>query len=77
MGYNERKLSVLDAIEVLGEVRAWDIAEYLEIDIWAARKALSRYRRQGLLHRSWGLYWLSDRGVERLEYLQNLMNIFD
>ncbi len=69
MGYNERKLSVLDAIEVLGEVRAWDIAEYLGIDIWAARKALSRYRRQGLLYRSWGLYWLSDKGLERLEYL--------
>jgi Mn-dependent DtxR family transcriptional regulator len=69
VGYNERKLSVLDAIEVLGEVRAWDIAEYLEIDIWAARKALSRYRRQGLLYRSWGLYWLSDKGLERLEYL--------
>jgi len=71
VGYNERKLSVLEAIAELGEVRAWDIAEYLEIGIWAARKALSRYRRQGLLYRSWGLYWLSDRGVERLERLRN------
>jgi len=70
VGFNERKLSVLEAIAELGEVRAWDIADYLDIGIWAARKALSRYRRQGLLYRSWGLYWLSDKGLERLEYLQ-------
>ncbi len=69
VGYNERKLSVLEVIFDLGEVRAWDIAESLDIGMWAARKALSRYRRQGLLYRSWGLYWLSDKGLERLEYL--------
>ena len=67
VGYNERKLSVLETIEEFGEVRAWDIAEYLEIGIWAARKTLSRYRRQDLLIRSRGFYWLSDGGVERLE----------
>jgi predicted ArsR family transcriptional regulator len=49
VGFNERKLSVLEAIAELGEVRAWDIADYLDIGIWAARKALSRYSRQGLL----------------------------
>ena len=71
MDYNERKLSVLEAMEDLEEARAYDIVEHLDISLGAAKMALSRYHRQGLLNRKKGLYWLSNRGFERLQWLQS------
>ena len=46
------------------------VAEYIGISSDAAWKALSRYYWQGLLHRRKGVYTLSERGYERLVYLQ-------
>jgi Mn-dependent DtxR family transcriptional regulator len=68
--YNERKLSVLKALEDLEEARASEIAEYLDISYIAARKALSRYYWQGLLHRRKWVYSISERGRERVDYLR-------
>jgi predicted transcriptional regulator of viral defense system len=68
-GYNERKLSVLMAVEGLEEARAMDVAEETGISYVNARKALSRYHYQGLLDRRKGVYTINEKGRERLEYL--------
>ena len=74
MKYNERKINVLAAMAELGEARARELMEYLgDIELEAAKKCLTRYKRQGLLNRQRRLYRLSDRGYERLEYLQDIM----
>lgn len=71
--YNERKIQVLEVISELGEVRANELMDHLgDIEWEAAKKCLTRYYWMGLLHRRRGLYWMSDRGYERLEYLQSL-----
>jgi hypothetical protein len=58
----------------LGEARAREIMDYLgDMDLEATKKALTRYYWQGLLNRQRGLYRMSDRGYERLEYLQDIM----
>lgn len=72
MKYNERKIQVLEAISELGEVRAIELMDLLgDIGLEAAKKCLTRYYWQGLLHRKRGLYRISERGLERLEYLQS------
>ncbi len=69
-GYNERKLSVLEALEDLVEARAMQVADYLDISYDAARQALSRYYWQGLLHRRKGVYTLSERGRQRMDFIR-------
>ena len=74
MKYNERKINVLEAIANLGETRARKLMNYLgNVSLEATKKALTRYKRQGLLTRTRGLYRLSGRGYEWLEYLQSIM----
>jgi len=74
LDYNKRKITVLAAMAELGEARARELMEYLgDIELEAAKKCLTRYYRQGLLSREWGLYKMSERGYERLEYLQDIM----
>ena len=68
--YNERKLSVLEALEDLVDANTMEVADYIGISYDAARLALSRYHYQGLLNRQKGIYTLSDSGVSRLNYLR-------
>ncbi len=58
----------------LGEVRARKLMDYLgDMNLEATKKALTKYYWQGLLHRRIrGLYSLSRRSYERLEYLQDI-----
>ena len=76
MKYNERKYLVLDAVDDLGEATAYEVWEEQEDDVSlsAIQMALLRYHKQGLLNR-WGypkVYSLSERGEERLEWLESL-----
>ena len=75
MNYNERKLSVLEALEDLGEATSFEVWETQggDVSVRGIRMALLRYHRQGLLNRSGGVYSLSNRGFERLEYLRSVV----
>ena len=74
MKYNERKIQVLEAMTELEEARARDLMDHLgDIELEAAKKCLTRYYWMGLLHRRRGLYSISTRGEEQLEYLQSLI----
>ena len=71
-GYDEGKLSGLECFEGLGGAGAWEVAEQLRIIYDESRKALTRHH-QRLLNGRWGLYWLSNRGYERLEYFHSIV----
>ena len=71
--YNERKLQVLEAMADGEEVRASELMEYLgDISLEATKKYLTRYYWWALLSRKRGLYSITQKGIERLEYLQSL-----
>jgi DNA-binding PadR family transcriptional regulator len=75
-GYNVVKKMILETVEDLGEVTAYELAEILERSYESVAMALMRYHRQGLLSRDTEegrrkVYKITDRGIERLEYLQD------
>ncbi len=53
-GYNERKLSVLDALDELGEADSFKVWDHLDEDVSlnAIEQALSRYYKMGLVDRT-------------------------
>ncbi len=59
------KFSGLECFEDLGGAGAWEVAEQLRISYDESREALTRHH-QRLLNGRWGLYWLSNRGYERI-----------
>ncbi len=64
-GHDEGKLSGLKCFEDLSGAGAWEVAEQLRINYDESREALTRHH-QRLLNGRWGLYWLSNRGYERI-----------
>jgi len=73
-GYNERKLSVLDALNELGEADSFQVWNHLDEDVnlVAIQMALSRYYKMGLVGRTRKpdrVYFLTEKGFERLEFL--------
>lgn len=73
-GYNELKLEILGEAVHWEEVTAGDMAKTLERNHPSIAMALLRYHRQGLLsrytiHRNEKVYAITDRGVERLDWL--------
>ena len=77
-GFNEFKLLILEALEG-GESAAGDLASLGSRE--AVSMALMRYHRMGLLHRRREghgyVYSLSQRGIERLEYLRDVDEVSD
>ncbi len=80
MSYNERKLKLLKFLSETGPLDSDSLAKAiansreLALDIHALRMALMRYYKQGLLRREkvegMFTYHLSERGVQRLRWLQ-------
>ena len=76
-GYNETKLLVLDLIS-MGSATAWEVADYLDITHAGAASYLLKLHLQGLLGRGKEsgsqerLYYLSNKGMDRLDWLRNL-----
>ena len=73
-GYNELKLELLEEADNWEEVTAGDMARALRRTHCSIAMAMLRYHRQGLLsrhtiHRNEKVYALTDRGLERLEWL--------
>ncbi len=73
-GYNERKLSVLDALDELGEADSFQVWDHLDEDVSleAIQMALSRYYKMGLVGRTRKpdrVYFLTEKGFERLNFL--------
>ncbi len=73
-GYNERKLSVLDALDELEEADSFQVWDHLDKDVSlkANEQALSRYYKMGLVGRTRKpdrIYFLTDKGFERLNFL--------
>jgi len=73
-GYNELKLEVLEAAHNLKEFTAGDMAKTLRRTHNSISKAMLRYHCQGLfsrytIYRNEKVYALTDRGVERLDWL--------
>jgi DNA-binding MarR family transcriptional regulator len=72
-----RKLQVLKYIAYTGEVTSDDLADTLDLEIHHARMTLLRYHRQGLLGRRHEegsrrkIYRITDKGLSRIEYLEN------
>ena len=75
-GYNEAKHEILTIIDEMVEATSRDIADITDRSIYNASINLSRYHKQGLLNRyrleGQYHYSLSDRGIERLEWLDEL-----
>ena len=74
--YNEAKLEILEALEELGEATVEDVASMLDRSYESVGMALLRYHRHGLVSRykvqgRIRMYSLTDRGLERLEYLRS------
>lgn len=76
MGYNERKLQVLEYVEMHPRTTSSEIAFSLGIEIHNARTLLKKYSRQGLLSRNredvWGtrVHNITEKGLRRLSYLK-------
>ncbi len=73
-GYNERKFSVLDALDELGEADSFQVWDHLDEDVSleAIQMALSRYYKMGLVGRTRKpdrVYFLTEKGFERLNFL--------
>lgn len=74
--FNETKREILNIINNLGEVTAWQIALITNKTPEAASMALLRYHKMGLLSRKTlkgrtKIYELTPRGRKRLEWLNN------
>ena len=74
--YNEAKLEILEALEELGEATVEDVTSMLDRSHESVGMALLRYHRHGLVsrYRAQGrtrMYQLTERGMERLEYLRS------
>jgi DNA-binding transcriptional ArsR family regulator len=74
--YNVAKLEILGALEELGEATVEDVASYLGRTHEGVGMALLRYHRHGLVGRyrvrgRTRMYQLTERGLERLEYLRS------
>ncbi len=75
-GYNERKLEVLSVLSTIIEGKSFTVAVMVGCAHETAAMALLSYHRQGLLSRYQlpgsraRAYSLTDRGYERLEWLQ-------
>ena len=72
--YHEWKLSVLDAFDELGEADSFQVWDHLDEDVSlnAIEQALSRYYKIGLVGRTRKpdrVYFLTEKGFERLEFL--------
>ena len=72
--YNERKLSVFDALDELEEASSLKVWKYLDEDanLETIQMALSRYHKMGLVERTRKpdrVYFLTEKGFERLEFL--------
>jgi DNA-binding MarR family transcriptional regulator len=71
--YNEAKYETLQEIYDQGEISASDLAYTNGLTLQNASTRLRRYSRQGLLGRYRNgreyIYYITDRGVERLEWL--------
>ena len=74
-GFNERKHEILELVEI-GYKTSSEIAEACDISQTCASTLLKRYHDWGLLSRYTGdlnnekIYSLTDRGLERLNYLR-------
>ena len=76
-GYNEVKRELLALLYDVGKLTSKEAAELLGWGHESAAMALLRYHRQGLVSRytltgKTRVYELTNRGLERLEYLQSL-----
>jgi DNA-binding transcriptional regulator PaaX len=79
LDYNQLKLVILRVLSDTGSLDSGDLAKKLEskgilLEIHALRMALMRYYKQGLLKRERRggalIYSLSERGSQRLQWLQ-------
>ena len=82
LDYNERKLTILEAVDNLDldEATSQEVYEHLiengdDVGLSAVQMALLRYHRQGLLSRRkiesvTRVYTLTDKGLERLKWLK-------
>jgi DNA-binding MarR family transcriptional regulator len=76
VGYNERKLQVLEYVELRRMTTSFELAGALNLEIHNARTLLKKYSRQGLLSRSredaCGTkgYEITEKGLRRLSYLK-------
>jgi DNA-binding MarR family transcriptional regulator len=76
VGYNERKLQVLEYVEMYPGTTSYDLASALDLEIHNARTLLKKYSRQGLLSRSrtdacgTRAYEITEKGSSRLSYLK-------
>jgi DNA-binding MarR family transcriptional regulator len=76
VGYNERKLQVLEYVEKCPGTTSTELALELNLEIHNARTLLKKYSRQGLLSRSqadacgtW-VHKITEKGSSRLSYLK-------
>jgi len=72
--YNERKLSVLEALDDLDEADSFQVWDHIDenVSLEAIQMALSRYYKMGLVGRTRKpnrVYYLTDKGYERLIFL--------
>jgi len=75
-GYNEAKRDILDIIRTRGETTAMEIALITNRTTENSSMRLMNYHKQGLLsrrkiHGKERGYSISDRGLERLEWLDS------
>jgi len=72
--FNEAKLEILAAIRTLGEMTAMEISLFTQRTPENSSMLLLNYHRMGLLHRrklhgKTRAYSITDRGLERLNWL--------
>lgn len=75
VSYNQIKIETLDLIENMGEATTHEVAELTGRRYEAASMAMLQYHRYGLLHRrklerGAYSYSITERGIERLEWLK-------
>jgi DNA-binding MarR family transcriptional regulator len=76
VGYNERKLQVLEYVEMCPGTTSSDLASALDLEIHNARTLLKKYSCQGLLSRSRAdacgtrVHEITEKGSSRLSYLK-------
>lgn len=75
---SEQKIRILNEVDNLGSTTSEGLSNSMGIKIEVARNQLSRYKRQGLLDYDRErdgrfiryVYYLSDKGLRRLDYLE-------
>ena len=80
-GYNDVKKEILAILDEMGELTAREAAGIVGRSHESVAMALLRYHRQGLVSRytregKTRVYKLTDKGVERLEYLPVIVSTF-